>query len=90
MAKNEFELTSIFKIIISTCKKIFEFCGKTFKFLPRCLFILCAFYLNKEESMQQVSLKRYIENEIFNSTSHKRKKQKKRSKNVIQLDNYHL
>ena len=90
MAKNKFKLASIFKIISSTCKKIFEFCGKTFKFLPRCLFILCAFYLNKEESMQQVSLKKYIENEIFNSTLHKRKKQKKRSQNVIQLDNYHL
>ena len=31
--------------------------------------------------------KNYIENETFHSTSHKTKKQKKRSKNIIQLHN---
>ena len=42
MAKNDFRVTSIFKIIIRICMKNIEFCGKTSKFLPkRCLFIFC-------------------------------------------------
>ena len=44
MAKNDFRVTSIFKIIIRICMKNIEFCGKTFKFLPkRCLFIFFTF-----------------------------------------------
>ena len=74
MAKNDFRVTSIFKIIIRVCKKNVEFCGKTFKFLPkRCLFIFCIFYLNEEELNQQVCLIKYVENEISNSTSHKKR-----------------
>ena len=89
MTKNEFEVISIFKIIIRICKKIFEFCGKTFKFLPkRCLFIFCTFYLNKEELIQQACLKK--SKMKSNSSPHKTKKQKKRSKNIIQLHNYHF
>ena len=70
MAKNDFRVTSIFKIIIRICMKNVEFCGKTSKFLPkRCLFIFCIFYLNEEELNQQVCLIKYVENEISNSTS---------------------
>ena len=32
----------------------------------------------------------YIENEIFNITLHKTKNQKKWSKNIVQLHNYHF
>ena len=46
-----------------------------------CYFLL--FYSNEEESIQQVCLRKYTENEIFNYTSHKTKKQKKRCKNII-------
>ena len=61
--------------------KMLSFVGKI-KFLPkRCLFIFCIFYLNEKELNQQVCLIKYVENEISNSTSHK----KKRSKNIIQL-----
>ena len=82
MAKNDFRVTSIFKIIIRICMKNVEFCGKTSKFLPkRCLFIFCIFYLNEKELKQQVCLIKYVENEISNSNSHKkRKKRKKRER----------
>ena len=55
MAKNDFRVTSIFKIIIRICMKNVEFCGKTSKFLPkRCLFIFCNFYSNEKELNQHV------------------------------------
>ena len=77
MAKNDFRVTSIFKII-----KIidFEFCGKTSTFLPkRCLFIFCIFfYLNEEELIQLACLMKYIENEISNSTSQKKQTNNKK------------
>ena len=77
MAKNDFRVTSIFKIIIRICMKNVEFCGKTSKFLPkRCLFIFCIFYLNEKELNQQVCLIKYVENEISNSTSHKKKRER--------------
>ena len=87
MAKNDFRVASIFKIIIRICMKNVEFCGKTSKFLPkRCLFIFCIFYLNEKELNQQVCLIKYVENEISNSTSHKKKRE--RSKNIIQLQKH--
>ena len=64
MAKNDFRLTSNFKIII---------------------IIFC---LNKEELIQQVYLIKYVENRISNSTSHKNKGKKERSKNIIQLQKH--
>ena len=77
MAKNDFRVTSIFKIIFRICMKNVEFCGKTSKFLPkRCLFIFCIFYLNEKELNQQVCLIKYVENEISNSTSHKKKRER--------------
>ena len=86
MAKNDFRMTSIFKIII--CMKNVEFCRKTSKFLPkRCLFIFCIFYLNEKELNQQVFLIKYVENEISNPTSHK-KRERERSKNIIQLQKH--
>ena len=79
MVKNDFRLTSIFKIIIRTCIKNVEFCRKTSKFLPkRCLFILCIFYLNEKELNQQVCLIKHVENEISNFTSHKEKTERER------------
>ena len=35
MSKNDFTVTSIFKIIIGICKKNDKFCRKTSKFLPK-------------------------------------------------------
>ena len=61
MAKNEFKVTFIFKIIIRVCRKIFVFwaCGKTSKFLAkRCMFIFGIFHLKEEELMQQTCLKK--------------------------------
>ena len=65
MAKNDFRVTYIFKIIIRVCmKNVF-----VRKILPkRCLL-------------------KYVENEISNSTSHK-KKERERSKNIIQLQKH--
>ena len=77
MAKNDFRVTSNFKIIIRICMKNVEFCRKTSKFLPkRCLFIFCIFYLNEKELNQQVCLITYVENEISNSTSHKKERER--------------
>ena len=35
MAKNDFGVTSTFKIILRICVKNIEFCGKKSKFLPK-------------------------------------------------------
>ena len=79
MAKNDFRVTSIFKIIIRICMKNVEFCRKTSKFLPkRCLFIFCIFYLNEKELNQQVCLIKYVQNEISDSTSQKKNKKNKK------------
>ena len=81
MTKNDFRVTSIFKIIIRICMKNVEFCRKTSKFLPkRCLFIFCIFYLNEKELNQQVCLIKYVENEISNPTSHKKKRERERER----------
>ena len=87
MAKNGFRVTSILMIIIGISMKNVEFCRKTSKFLPkRCLFIFCFVYLNEKKLNQQVCLIKHVENEISNSTSHKKQKTKK--KNIIQLQRY--
>ena len=90
MAKNDFRVTSIFKVIIRICMKNVEFCGKTSKFLPkRCLFIFCIFYLNEKELKQQVCLTKYAENEISNSNSHQKNKKIERDehKNISNFKN---
>ena len=79
MAKNDFRMTSIFKIIIRICMKNVEFCRKVSKFLPkRCLFCSVFFYLNEKELNQQEGLIKYVENEISNFTLHKKTQQKQR------------
>ena len=81
MAKNDFRVTSIFKIIVRICMKNVEFFRKTSKFLPkRCLLIFCIFHLNEKELNQQVCLIKYVENEISKSTSHKKKKERKKKR----------
>ena len=52
--------------------KMLSFVGKHLSFYQRCLLIFCFSYLNEKESNQQVCLIRYVENEISNSTSHKK------------------
>ena len=62
-----------------------SFVGKHLSFNPKdaCFFIFCIFYLNEKEFNQPVCLIKQVENEISNSPSHKKKKE--RSKNIIQL-----
>ena len=49
MAKKDFRVTSIFKVIIKICMKNVEFCGKTSKFLSkRCMFTSCTFFFNSK------------------------------------------
>ena len=72
-----------FKITIRIYMKNAEFCRKTSKFLPkRSLFVhfLYFFYLNEKEFSQQACLMKYVENEISNSTSHKKNKTKTKTK----------
>ena len=83
MAKNDFTVTYFFffKIILRIFKIIFEYCRKISKFLAQiCLFVLCIFYLNEDELIQEKCLRKYIENEIFNSTSHKTKNKRRGAK----------
>ena len=88
MAKDDFRVASIFKIIIRICMKNVEFCGKTFKFLPkRWLFVFCVFYLTEKEFSQQVCLIKYVENENSDSTSHKKKRKKKRERGAKSYSN---
>ena len=82
MTKNEIKVMSIFKIIIRIWKKIFLW-ENIQVFTWRMSVIFYIFHLNKKELIQQVCLKKFIKNETFNSTSHKTKKQKERSKNII-------
>ena len=78
MAKSDFRVTSIFKIIFRICMKNVEFCRKTSKFLPkRCLFIFYIFYLNEKDLNQQLCLMKYVENEISNPTSYKKEKRER-------------
>ena len=45
MTKNDFRVTSIFKVIIRICMKNVEFCGEKSKFSSKsCLFISCIFF----------------------------------------------
>ena len=81
MAKNDFKVTSIFKIIVRICMKNVESFRKTSKFLSkRCLFNFCIFHLNEKELNQQVCLIKYVENEISKSTFHKKKKERKKKR----------
>ena len=58
MTKNDFRVTSIFKVIVTICMKNVEFCGKTSKFFSkRCLFIYCIFFNSKTpEELSLVTL----------------------------------
>ena len=81
MTKNDFRAIPMFKVIIRICMKNVEFCRKTSKGLPkRCLLIFYIFYLNEKELNQQVCLTEYVENQISNSTSHKKKVKKIKNK----------
>ena len=63
MAKNDFRVISIFKIIIRICMRNVEFCRKTSNILLKgCLFIFCIFYINEKELNQQACLIKYVEN----------------------------
>ena len=75
MAKNDFRVTSIFKIIIRICIKMLSFVEKHLRFYPKdvCSFSVF-FYLNEKELNQNLCLIKYVENEIFNSTSHKKRR----------------
>ena len=83
MAKNDFRVTSIFKIIIRICRKKFEVVGKHLSFYLKDVCIFCIFfifYLNEKELDQEVCLIKYVENEISNPTSKKKKKKKEEQK----------
>ena len=80
MAKNDFRVTPIFKIIIRICMKNVEFCRKNLSFYPKdvCLFIFCIFYLNENEFNQQVCLIKYVEKKIYRERERQRDRDKER------------
>ena len=89
MAKKDFGVISIFKIIIWICIRNVEFCGKTSEFLPkRCLFIPCISCLNENELNKQVCILKYVEKEFSNPTSQGGREAK--TKNIVQLQKHHF
>ena len=71
MVKNDFRKTSI---SLEFLRKVFSFAEKHPQFYPKkCLFIASRFYLSEGELIHQVFLKKYIEHEVFDSTSHESK-----------------
>ena len=78
MAKNDFRVKSILKIIIRINMKNIKFCRKTSKVLPKSFSVI--FYLNEKELNQQVWLIKYVENEISNSTCHKKEREREEQK----------
>ena len=82
MAKNDFRVTPIFKIIIRICMKNVEFCRKNLSFYPKdvCLFIFCIFYLNENEFNQQVCLIKYVEKKIYRERERETERQRQREK----------
>ena len=56
--------------------KMLSFVEKHLSFYPKDVFF-CIFYLNEKKLNQQVRLIKYVENEISNSTSHKKKRESK-------------
>ena len=59
-----------FKIIIRISKKKLSYVENFQIYTQKMSVHFLYFYLNKDELIQQVCLRKYIENEIFNSTSH--------------------
>ena len=84
MTKNDFRLTSIFKIIIRICMKNVEFCRKNLSFYPKdvCLFIFCIFYLNENEFNQQVCLIKYVEKKIYRERQRDRDKERREKREI--------
>ena len=73
MAKNDFRVTPIFKIIIRICMKNLSFYPKDV-----CLFIFCIFYLNENEFNQQVCLIKYVEKKIYRERETERQRQREK------------
>ena len=73
--KDDFSVTSIFKIIIRIFKNIFEFWVFTQKMFANFQY----FFINGEKLIQQVCLRKYVENEILTKpcTKQKTKEEKK-------------
>ena len=90
MAKNDFRVALFLRLSLGFVWEMLSFVGKHLRFHPKvvCLFNFCIFCLNEKEFNQQVCLIKYAENEMSNSTSHKRKKKKERSKNIVQLQKH--
>ena len=84
MAKNDFRVTPIFKIIIRICMKNVEFCRKNLSFYPKdvCLFIFCIFYLNENEFNQQVCLIKYVEKKIYRERQRDRDKERREKREI--------
>ena len=82
MAKNNFRVTTIFKIIIRIYMKNVEFREKHLSFYPKEKMSVhfLYFYLNEKELNQQVCLIKYVENEISNSTFHKKRRERERKR----------
>ena len=62
-----------------------SFVGKHPRFYPKDVCSFSVFFIEKELN-QQVYLLKYVENEISNSTSHKKKTE--RNKKIIQLQKH--
>ena len=86
MAKNDFRVHLFLRLSLGFVWKILSFVGKHLSFPKDVCSVSVFFCLNEKELSQQVCLIKYVVNEISNSTSHK--KERERSKNIIQLQKH--
>ena len=78
MAKNDFRVTCISLEFLRTFSNFVE---KHLWFSPpKCLFIVCIFYLNEGELIYQVRLRKNTANGFLNSTSHESKTKEENQK----------
>ena len=66
------------KLSLGFIWKMLSFVGKHLSCYAKdvCLFIFCIFCLNEKKFNQQVCLIKYVENEICNSTSHEKERER--------------
>ena len=77
MAKNDFRVHLFLRLSLGFVWKMFCFVGKHLSFYPKDVCSISVFFcLNEKELRQQLCLIKYVENEISNSTSHKKERER--------------
>ena len=88
MSNNKFQMISIFNIIIGIFKKMFEFCWKTYKSLPKTYrLIFCIFLFKYKGFNPTIISKKDTKNALFSTL--KQNKKAKESPTVVECLQFH-